>query len=118
MKKNKLIELLQNIKGNPDIVIWNGLAEDYHHINRIKSVYLYKQSKEKKLKDIDNERFRNGFEPITVDQVQGEDDYEFPNPYFDDQDISHYYNKKKKVWIIEPKIRNKTSTGRVSSFKY
>lgn len=118
MKKNKLIELLQNIKGNPDIVIWNGLTEDYHHINKIEPVYLYKQSKKKRLKDINNERFRDGLDPITEEQVQGEDDYGFPNSYFDDQDIKRIYDKKKKVWIIESKLRNKTSVGRVSSFKY
>lgn len=33
MKKNKLIELLQQIDGNPDIVLWNGLVGDYQHIS-------------------------------------------------------------------------------------
>jgi len=114
MKKNKLIELLQSIKGNPEIVIWNGLAEDYHHIGKIESIYLYKQSKEKRLKDINNERFRDGLEPITVDGILNEDEYQFANKYFDDKDINHAYDKKKKVLIIEPKIRNKTSYGRMN----
>jgi len=29
MRKNKLIELLQSIKGNPEIVIWDGRIGDY-----------------------------------------------------------------------------------------
>lgn len=107
MKKNKLIELLQNIKGNPDIVIWNGLAEDYHHINKIEPTYLYKQSKKKRLKDINNERLRDGLDPITVEQVQGEEDYEFPNLYFDNKDIDRAYDKKKKICIIESNQRIK-----------
>ena len=32
MKKNDLIELLNGIKGNPDIVLWNGMVGDYMHI--------------------------------------------------------------------------------------
>lgn len=116
MKKNKLIELLQNINGNPDIVIWNGLTEDYHHINKIELVYLYKQSKEKRLKDINNERLREGLVPVT--EIFGNCNYEFPNQYFDDQDISHYYDKRKKVWMIEPKLRNKISPGRTCNLKY
>lgn len=29
MKKDKLIELLSQIKGNPDIYLWNGFVGDY-----------------------------------------------------------------------------------------
>ena len=32
MKKNELIAKLQAIKGNPDIVLWNGTVGDYQYI--------------------------------------------------------------------------------------
>jgi hypothetical protein len=33
MKKNKLIELLQSLEGNPDIVLWNGFVGDWMDID-------------------------------------------------------------------------------------
>ena len=33
MRKNKLIELLHKIEGNPDIVLWNGIVGDYQNID-------------------------------------------------------------------------------------
>lgn len=33
MRKNKLIELLHKIEGNPDIVLWNGIVGDYQSID-------------------------------------------------------------------------------------
>lgn len=35
MRKNQLIELLQQLKGNPEIVVWNGLVGDIMPIAEI-----------------------------------------------------------------------------------
>lgn len=32
MRKNDLIAKLQNIKGNPEVVLWNGFVGDYQHL--------------------------------------------------------------------------------------
>ena len=34
MRKNQLIEILKSIKGNPEIMIWNGLVEDVQPIGK------------------------------------------------------------------------------------
>lgn len=34
MRKNKLIELLQSIEGNPEILLWNGYVGDYMDIDK------------------------------------------------------------------------------------
>ena len=34
MKKNKLIELLQAVEGNPEILLWNGYVGDYMDIDK------------------------------------------------------------------------------------
>lgn len=45
MKKNKLIELLQAIKGNPDILFYNGFAEDWQEIiPKLNEQILFKES--------------------------------------------------------------------------
>lgn len=43
MKKNELIEMLQRIDGNPEIVIYNSVVEDFQFLDGIYSrVKLYK----------------------------------------------------------------------------
>lgn len=45
MKKNKLIEILNAIEGNPDIVLWNGMVGDWMDINtKLVPGYLVKQT--------------------------------------------------------------------------
>lgn len=34
MKKNELIEMLQEIEGNPEIAIWNSTVEDFQFLSR------------------------------------------------------------------------------------
>lgn len=45
MRKNQLIEILKSIKGNPEIMLWNGLVEDIQPIEKeILECKLYKLS--------------------------------------------------------------------------
>ena len=44
MKKNELIAKLQAIKGNPEIVLWNGTVGDYQHIGSLVEGDLVKQT--------------------------------------------------------------------------
>lgn len=44
MKKNKLIELLSAIPGNPDVVLWNGMAGDWMDIGKLVEGDLVKQT--------------------------------------------------------------------------
>lgn len=45
MKKNKLIQILQNMKGNPDIKVWNGYAGDWQDFDLVEQE-LVKESEE------------------------------------------------------------------------
>ena len=44
MRKNDLIKKLQAIKGNPDIVLWNGMVGDWMPIGNLVESYLVKQT--------------------------------------------------------------------------
>lgn len=44
MKKNDLIKKLQSLKGNPDILLWNGMVCDYMHVGQMVEVYLFKMT--------------------------------------------------------------------------
>jgi hypothetical protein len=57
MKKSKLIELLNAIPGNPDILFWNGLVEDWMDIDKeIIQSKLYKDTLEYYLESVEQER--------------------------------------------------------------
>lgn len=46
MRKNDLIKLLQNIEGNPEIMLWNGFVSDFVPIGKVGTHRLVKPSKE------------------------------------------------------------------------
>ena len=118
MKKNKLIELLQSIKGNPEIVIWNGLVDDYQPINNIQQTNIYAQSKRLQLKLCNYERNLHGLEPIEIDDYETEINYELPSNSLTKQELKVLYDKKKKVAILETKTRNKTMYDRTGKINY
>ena len=46
MRKNDLIKILQDIKGNPEVMLWNGLVQDCTHIsNKVIPFDLVKMNK-------------------------------------------------------------------------
>lgn len=129
MKKNKLIELLQNIKGNPDIKMWNGLVEDWMDIGIVKSE-LVKRCEEHIRWSIETEWKHNNksleipanvqqhLDEIIKQQVR-EEEWEFPNPYLDEEAEKRWYGKrKKKVVLIDAKPRNKTYADRLGKISY
>lgn len=129
MKKNKLIELLQNIKGNPDIKMWNGLVEDWMDISIVKGE-LVKRCEEHIRWSIEAEWKQNNksweipadvqqhLDEIIKQQVR-EEEWEFPNPYLDEEAEKRWYGKhKKKVVLIDAKPRNKTYADRLGKISY
>jgi len=42
MKKDKLIKMLQDIPGNPDVLIWNGFVGDFMDVKDISQSHLVK----------------------------------------------------------------------------
>lgn len=101
MRKNKLIELLNNIPGNHDIVIWNGFVGDIHNIDsEIVERELVKYSKE-----------YLGLRCSDVDEINSlckEQEWDFPNIFMKDEDLKFWYgNRKKKIYLLQMKKRGK-----------
>ncbi len=129
MKKNKLIELLQNIKGNPDIKMWNGLVEDWMDISIVKGE-LVKRCEEHIRWSIEAEWKQNNksleipadvqqhLDEIIKQKVR-EEDWGFPNSYLDEEGKKRWYGKhKKKVVLIDAEPRNKTYADRLGKIRY
>jgi hypothetical protein len=131
MKKNKLIELLQAIDGNPDIYLWNGFVGDWVDINPdFTEDYLVKQSIDHKLNFLKMEwcRDNNTFE-IPDDVVVSLSEYatklaarekwDFPNRYVEQSEFKKWYGKsKKRIILIDAKHKGASYSDRIGSMNY
>lgn len=126
MKKNDLITKLQNIKGNPEVVFWNGFVGDYQQLASPIEGELVKQTLNYylemcRLEDCCNAR--NWDLQITEEkieelkQVYRRFKYEC-NEYISEEDIKEGRYKSKKVIWLSTKPRGETSYGRGGDLEY
>ena len=124
MRKNQLIELLQEIKGNPEVMVWNGLVDDYMPLGSVDTNTLYKQSIDFIYKKLvyDYQERNNSFDkpPVEIQEKFREkatalfkkETYELPNMYLDQDQFSDWYgNNKKAIISLNPKPTGKVSEG-------
>lgn len=129
MKKNKLIEALQKIKGNPEVKLWNGMVEDWMDISLVESE-LVKESKEFIRWWVEAEWKQENRAEIIPEDIQKELDrvisercknseWSFPNHYLKPEDFSRWYGKnRKKLILIDGKKRGKTTFDRLGDVSY
>lgn len=125
MTKNDLIKKLQSIKGNPQIVIWNGHVDDYMPIGDISEDVLVKYSREFFEYEI-NYSYMHNKSALTPEDIEKyinnarkHDTWEFPNPFLEKERYANWYGKNiKKVLMITPKLRNKSSWSRGGKLSY
>lgn len=91
MRKNKLIEILQSMSGNPEIVMWNGYVGDFMPIGNIVMSHVY---------------------------AHGDSDWQIANQYVEQELLSEFYTQRKRVCIVEPKARGKSSFDRLGKTFY
>ena len=129
MKKNKLIEILQNIKGNPDIKVWNGSAGDWQYFDLIEQE-LVKESEEFIRWWVEADWKHENKNEIIPEDVQRELDkiimrrmkdreWEFANQYVSSEDFERWYGKnRKKVFLINANARGKSTFDRLGAIDY
>jgi len=126
MRKNDLIKLLQSMKGNPEVVLWNGFVGDYQHLEKPVEGDLVKQSQEHylemcRLQDArDAKNWDLQLPESEVDELKRiykTFKYEHNN-YVTQEDIKEKRYKKKRVIYISAKIRGETSYGRGGDLYY
>lgn len=118
MRKNKLIELLSQIPGNPEIMLWNGFVEDYNKIDpEITEMRLVKHSRE-----FLSRAHRPEEKPPTHDEVEEsfrEQEWEFPNQFVKPEYYKDWYGKHQKtVYVLSGKRRHKEYWDRAGSLSY
>ena len=124
MRKNQLIEILKNIKGNPEIMIWNGIVEDVQPIGKeVVECRLFKLSFEGYKERVNLQRvYRENLPELLDDELKALykkhkiGQYEAFNYYAPD-DNDKAYNKK-TVFVLEPKVTGKTHFDRLGAITY
>ena len=118
MRKNDLIKRLNNIPGNPEIVLWNGFVEDYQPISReIVEIKVAKHSKDYLAACLELE----GVEPAPE---RGEADFknqewELINEFADVEQRQRWYgNNIKSLFVLSGKSRNKRTFDRLGEVCY
>lgn len=121
MRKNELIQALQEIEGNPEVVLWNGFVEDYMQLNTPTKGTLYKMKKDVYEKFLVLERSIKGRDAgITLEDKKrySEMPYEYfeYNPEFESSK-KKMYKKKNIIWITT-KTRGKKLWDRNGGYEY
>lgn len=132
MKKSELIKKLNEIKGDPEILLWNGFVGDYQKVSKniVEHVFV-KETQESIFKNLvfEEMRKRKSFDDLPNDLIENikkeaqvlfkESEWDLPNEYFDEESFkSHYGKNKKKIIILDAEARGKTTSDRNGEIKY
>jgi hypothetical protein len=127
MRKNDLIKQLQAIKGNPEVVLWNGFVGDYMHIDNLVPSDLVKITKEYWIRSVLNEEcidrkdWNYQLPEQEVKELERRHKTEIQwelNEYVSEEDIANKRYKKKSVVFIQPKKRGVSTFDRVGTIEY
>jgi len=124
MRKNDLIKMLQEIEGNPQIVIWNGYVDDYMDIDKgTEKITLVKETEEFLFNALKGQwcQMNNTWdipeEELTklaahAKELHKNKEYDFANPYVTPEEFESWYGKRSLTkYVLSPKLRGKTSLG-------
>lgn len=126
MKKDKLIKLLQDIEGNPDILIWNWMVGDWQDIGGLTPEVLTKQSLKTALDCFRWERCREIGRTdyqLTEDEVDEiteswrKEGYDY-NQFVTQENIESGRYLKKEVVLIKAKKRGVSTWDRLGIISY
>lgn len=131
MTKDKLIEILQGIDGNPEIKLWNGLVRDSADIEEEVVCQDFVKETEEHIREsmeyeimFNNEKFSlteedKKYIDNAVKSRLESDVWDTPNHFVSEERFHEWYGKeRKKVVILQPKIMNRSYSDRLGSIRY
>lgn len=110
MRKNDVIKMLQSIKGNPQILLYNGFVGDWQHIHLVES----EVSKLRKDVLAPVLKFQYNMTDEEIDKRYKKEQWEYDEYGFDvpEQRVT------KRVIFIDAKPRGKKSFDRAGTIRY
>jgi hypothetical protein len=128
MLKSRLIELLNNIEGNPEIKLWNGFVQDWVNISpNISPMVLSRMTKAYWFETVRMEGCidRKDWEYELSHQDIEELEKQYPtgckwedNQYVSEEDIKSKRYKQRTVYVIQAKQKKEEYFDRVGSVSY
>ena len=127
MRKNDLIKLLSEIKGNPEVVLWNGFVEDWMPLGQLLESNLVKIDKNYFLETRRLEEcieFGNWDHQLSEQSIKDcEKSYNKyhnweHNQFVTEEDIKQKRYRSKRVVYIEPKKRGIKTFDRLGDIEY
>jgi hypothetical protein len=126
MRKNDLIKLLQNIEGNPEVLLWNGMVGDWMHIDKPVEGYLVKIDKEqfiescrlRECRDRNNWEYQFSKDELAdVEKWYKRQEWE-ENHFVTEEDIKEKRWKQKRVLYLQAKKRGVSTFDRLGNIEY
>lgn len=134
MRKQDLIAKLHAIPGNPEVMLWNGIVQDFVPIGNIGSHELVKITKEWFVRCIRNEEYLDRLDPYNpkihsqvmctsihsdeeLEKLYCKEKYEF-NEFVYNDDIKQKRYKKKRILAIDAKVTGRSYYDRLGTVEY
>ena len=128
MRKNDLIKMLQELEGNPEVMLWNGYVGDYMHISpRLIEGDLVKQTYEhyEKMVEFEKKRDANDWNvKLTIEEIaELKETYKRVakwevNEFVTREDLREKRWKAKRVVYVNAKPRGETHYDRLGPVSY
>jgi hypothetical protein len=126
MRKNKLIQLLQDIEGNPEIKLWNGMVDDWMDIDKLLEIYLYKENLAQYLENcriescVYNKDWEYQHSPEKISELtQYHKTFQWNvSEFIDNHPEAQKHHIKKKVIFLAPKPRGLKTWDRLGDIYY
>lgn len=126
MHKNDLIKKLQELEGNPEVLLWNGYVGDWTDIGNLSPSSLVKIQKDCWLESCRIKRcierkdwsYQIPTEEVTVLSKQYTKFSWEIDEFISEEDITEKRYKKKNVVFIQPKPRGEVSFDRLGRVNY
>lgn len=117
MKKSELIRELEKLSGDPEVVLWNGIAEDWMPISTVGCVRLTKPTKSRfsaTLKLEAMERSQTLPTEKEVDTAYRQLDWRVLGPVFS----GPVEGRNKSVIMLQASLRGKSMWDRLGTVRY
>jgi hypothetical protein len=127
MRKNKLIEILSKIEGNPEITIWNGFVGDVMPIEGVTPIHLFKNSFEGMKRGCLYEKRRDNNDPnaelteedlIDIERCYKKYHHWETNQFVTKEDVKSGDWRQKTVYTIDAKLTGKKYFDRAGEVSY
>lgn len=117
MRKNDLIKRLQEIEGNPEIVVWNGFVEDYQPLKGLSIQLIVKECRQFVTKCLASSG--EGTDKESVDEAMSYRKWGLPNQFIPPEQYKLWYgSNQQKVIMLSPGKRGEVSRDRLGEMHY